>query len=330
MREDLQSLSEQFRKELRQATSLQELEEVHNAFLGRKGSIPQLMQRLREADPAERPHLGREINDLKESCTKEYAAFHEELFSHLQEERFQKEKVDVTLPGEGGWVGGLHPITYMMERIIQAHIEMGFSVEQGSDVDTDYYNFEALNFPKDHPAREMHDTFYLSPDLLLRTQTSTVQVRVMEESTPPIRILSPGRCYRHEEVDATHHLFFHQVEGFYVDRDVSLGDLLATLNDLLRRIFNQSVETRIRPSYFPFVEPGLEVDVQVGEKWLEVLGAGMVHPEVLRRGGIDPETYTGYAWAFGVERLLMIEYGIPDIRLLSENDTRFLQQFSFI
>ncbi|MGE5196525.1 MAG: phenylalanine--tRNA ligase subunit alpha, partial [Anaerolineae bacterium] len=217
--------------------------------------------------------------------------------------------------------------------------EMGFSVQYGPDIDSDYYNYEGLNFPKDHPARDMQDTFYIDPDTLLRSHTSNTQLRVMESHRPPIRIIAPGTVYRNEEISARSHVFFHQVEGLYIDKGVSLADLFSTMREFWTKLFKKAIETRFRPSYFPFVEPGLEVDIQCTScqgggcrlckhsGWLEVAGMGMVHPEVLKNGGIDSEVYTGYAWGLGVDRLALLRYGIPDIRLLTENNIRFLSQF---
>jgi len=259
-----------------------------------------------------------------------------------EEERktsFQKEWIDISLPGRRSFLGRIHPIQQVMQKILDIFIGMGFSVQLGPDVDTDYYNFEGLNFAEDHPARDMLDTFYLGRGLLLRTHTSNVQVHAMEDFSPPLRIVAPGRVFRNEDISARSHVFFHQIEGFYVDKNVSFADLFATMNEFLKKLFGESVVSRFRPSYFPFVEPGMEVDIrctackgsgcrickQTG--WLEILGCGMVHPNVLRKGNIDPEIYSGYAWGMGIERQAMLHYDIPDIRLFTENDLRFLSQF---
>jgi phenylalanyl-tRNA synthetase alpha chain len=228
----------------------------------------------------------------------------------------------------------------VMDEMIDILVSMGFSVQYGPDVDTEWYNFEALNFPPDHPARDMQDTFYIAPNVLLRTHTSNTQVRVMEAHKPPIRVMMPGRVYRNEAITARSHVFFHQVEGLYIDKGVTFADLMATMHEFIGKLFNADVETRFRPSYFPFVEPGMEVDLRClsckgtgcnlckHTGWLEIAGAGMVHPEVLKNGAIDPEEYTGYAWGMGVERLAMLKHGIKDIRLFTENDLRFVKQFS--
>jgi phenylalanyl-tRNA synthetase alpha chain len=263
------------------------------------------------------------------------------LVAKEEEQQLASEALDITLPGRSRFVGRRHPLTQAMDTILQILIGMGFSVQYGPDIDTDYYNFEALNFPPEHPARDMQDTFYISPNVLLRTHTSNIQARVMEANKPPIRIIAPGKVYRNETITARSHVFFHQVEAFYVDKGVTFADLLSTMKEFLEKLFKQGIETRFRPSYFPFVEPGMEVDVRClvcegqgcpickHSGWLEIAGAGMIHPEVLRNGGIDPEEYSGYAWGMGLERLVLIMYGIKDIRLFTENDLRFLKQFSF-
>ena len=237
-------------------------------------------------------------------------------------------------------MGRKHPLTQAMDQIISILSGLGFSVQYGPDVDTDYYNFEVLNFPPDHPARDMQDTFYITPHVLLRTHTSNIQARVMEVNKPPIRIIAPGKVYRNETITARSHVFFHQVEAVYIDKNVTFGDLFATLDDFLSKLFKQDIGTRYRPSYFPFVEPGVEVDISClvcqgkgcnlckHSGWVEIAGAGMIHPEVLRNGGIDAEQYTGFAWGMGLERLVMMLRGIQDIRLFTENDLRFLNQFT--
>jgi phenylalanyl-tRNA synthetase alpha chain len=336
----IQELRTQFNNEISLTENTQQLETLKVKFLGKKGSVQELMKALKDAPSEERPALGKHINDLKNEMVDELetrqAAF------VLQEEELQLccEKIDVTLPGRRRFRGGKHPITREIDLVVSIATEMGFSVQTGPDFDTEYYNFEALNFPPDHPARDMQDTFYISPQVLLRTHTSNVQVRVMESHQPPIRIIAPGKAYRNEAITARSHVFFHQHEGLYIDKGVSFADLMATMREFLSKLFGQEVETRFRPSYFPFVEPGMEVDVrcmaceghgcqlckQTG--WLEVAGAGMVHPEVLKNGGIDPEVYAGYAWGMGVERTIMLKYGIKDIRMFVENDLRFLSQMA--
>ncbi|MBI3508644.1 MAG: phenylalanine--tRNA ligase subunit alpha [Chlamydiia bacterium] len=332
-------LRSQFMRELNEALTSKDLEALKVKYLGKKGPVQSLMHELRHATSEERPQLGKLINDLKE-----------ELLSHcdhslhrvkLQEQnaRLATEWVDVTLPGRKHNLGRAHPIQQMLQRILDILIGMGFSVRYGPDVDTDYYNFGGLNFPEDHPARDMQDTFYLENGLLLRTHTSNVQVHAMEQFEPPLRIVAPGRAFRNEDISARSHIFFHQVEGFYIDKGVTFADLMAVMEEFLSKILGEKVETLFRPSYFPFVEPGMEVDVRCtackgkGCKlckhtgWLEILGTGMIHPNVLRNGGIDPEIYSGFAWGMGIERLTILHYDIPDIRYFTENDQRFLEQF---
>jgi phenylalanyl-tRNA synthetase alpha chain len=340
---DLQSeiakIRENFSRDLKEAERLRDLEEIRIKYLGKKGSLSLLMQQLKSASETQRPLFGKLINDLKEEITSHIENSMKRLSLTEQEKVFAKEKIDVTLPGQRSFLGRLHPVTQMIEELVRIFSSMGFSVQWGPDLESDFYNFEALNFPKDHPARDMQDSFYVSPSMLLRTQTSNVQVRIMESHPPPIRIISPGRCFRNENISARSHVLFHQIEAIYIDKGVAFSDLLATIDQFLAKVFKKEVKTRFRPSYFPFVEPGMEVDVRctrcAGQGcrlckysgWLEILGSGMIHPEVLKAGGIDPEEYSGFAWGLGIERMVLLRYEIPDIRLLTENDMRFLEQF---
>lgn len=332
-------LRDDFLGELKAAASSKDLESIKVKYLGKKGPITNLMVELKHCSHEERPQMGKLVNDLKE----EFAVHCENSLARLKSEELaeqvSQEWLDATLPGRKRPLGRLHPITQMLQRVIDVFIGMGFSVQYGPDVDTDYYNFEVLNFAPDHPARDMQDTFYLNSDLLLRTHTSNVQAHIMKSHAPPIRIIAPGRCFRNENISARSHVFFHQVEGVYIDQGVTFADLLATTEEFLSKILGEKVQTRFRPSYFPFVEPGLEVDIRCTRcqgggcrickhtGWLEVLGAGMVHPNVLCNGDIDPEIYTGYAWGMGIERLAILFFDIPDIRIFTENDLRFLEQF---
>lgn len=339
LHDQIGELRSHFMSELKEASHSKDLENLKVKYLGKKGPIQALMLELKHCTPEERPQFGKIINDLKE-----------ELLSHCDHslarvkqselnDRLKEEWLDSTLPGRRRTQGRLHPLTQALNRIIDILIGMGFSVQLGPDVDSDYYNFGGLNFALDHPARDMQDTFYLSPELLLRTHTSNVQVHTMENFSPPIRIIAPGRCFRNEDISARSHVFFHQIEGFYIDRNVTFADLFSTMDEFLSKLLGEKVETRYRPSYFPFVEPGLEVDVRCisckgtgcrickHTGWLEILGAGMVHPTVLKKGNIDPELYSGYAWGMGIERLTMLLNDIRDIRLFTENDLRFLEQF---
>lgn len=339
MEERVSTLRHQFQGALKNVKQAKDVEQLKVQYLGKKGPIQDLMMQLRDCSPDQRPQLGQAINALKE----EIALLCDEALAGLlaveQEKRLLEEKIDVTLPGRQRFLARKHPVRRVMDEILDILVGMGFSIQDGPDIESDYYCFEGLNYPKDHPARDMQDTFYISSDLLLRSHTSNVQLRVMESTPPPIRIVSPGTVYRNETISARSHVFFHQVEGLYVDKQVSFADLLATLNEFLKKLFHQDIKTRFRPSFFPFVEPGLEVDIACTScqgagcslckhsGWLELLGAGMVHPEVLKNGGIDPELYSGYAWGLGVERLALLRYGIKDIRLFTENDLRLLSQF---
>ncbi|MCH9626135.1 MAG: Phenylalanine--tRNA ligase alpha subunit [Chlamydiales bacterium] len=317
-----------------------EIEQLKINYLGKKGRVQALMHLLKDCSSQERPRMGKLINDLKQSIAEQIDSRLEKIEDEELKQRLESEKIDVTLPGKRRFMGKKHVILNMLHEAIDLLVGMGFSVQYGPDIESDYYNFEALNFSKDHPARDMHDTFYISPDVLLRTHTSNTQVRVMEKSTPPIRIIAPGKCYRNEDISARSHVLFHQIEGLYIDEDVTFADLLATLEEFFSKLLNHDqIKMRYRPSYFPFVEPGMEVDINCivcngtgcsvckHTGWLEVAGAGLVHPEVLKSGGIDPEVYTGYAWGFGIERLTMLRYGIKDIRLFMEDNLKFLQQF---
>lgn len=317
-----------------------EIEALKVKYLGKKGRIQEMMHALKDCSPEERPHMGMLINDLKGAITLQLDLALQRFEAEELEKRLLEESIDITLPGKSGFLGKKHVLLQMLDNAIDVLVGMGFSVQYGPDIETDYYNFEALNFSKDHPARDMHDTFYITHDLLLRTQTSNTQVRVMERTAPPIRMIAPGKCYRNEDVSARSHVMFHQIEGLYIDKNVTFADLLATLEELYSKLLGQeNIKMRYRPSYFPFVEPGMEVDIHCcicqgkgcsvckHSGWLEVAGAGMVHPEVLKAGGIDPEEYTGYAWGMGIERLAMLHFDIEDIRLFTENNLKFLQQF---
>lgn len=339
MNKDVELLLQEFSNEMQQVNNLHGIEAVKVKYLGKKSPVQNLMKSLKDIPPEKRPEFGKFINDLKEDLSQKINAKEEELILSDEKEKLIQEKIDISLPGKRHFLGGKHIITKMQDEMIDILVGMGFSVQYGPDVDSDYYNFEALNFPPDHPARDMQDTFYISKEMLLRTHTSNIQARIMELQKPPIRIIAPGKVYRNEAITARSHVFFQQIEAFYVDKKVSFADLLATLDEFLEKLFHREIKTRYRPSFFPFVEPGLEVDISClscsGEGcplckftgWLEVAGAGMIHPEVLKNGGIDPEEYTGFAWGMGVERLVMLKYGVKDIRAFTENDLRFLRQF---
>lgn len=310
------------------------LEQIRVQYLGKKGELTLLMQSLGKLSAEERPQAGALINAAKAQVQNALSAKKAELEEAALGAKLAAERIDVTLPGRGEASGGLHPITRTLERIEQIFSHIGYSVAEGPEVEDDYHNFEALNIPGHHPARAMHDTFYFNANMLLRTHTSPVQVRTMESSQPPIRIICPGRVYRCDS-DQTHSPMFHQVEGLLIDENISFADLKGTIEQFLRAFFEADLEVRFRPSFFPFTEPSAEVDIrrvvrkgdQESQSWLEVLGCGMVHPDVLRMSGIDPERYQGFAFGMGAERLAMLRYGVNDLRIFFDNDLRFLEQF---
>ncbi|OGN62021.1 MAG: phenylalanine--tRNA ligase subunit alpha [Chlamydiae bacterium RIFCSPHIGHO2_12_FULL_27_8] len=332
-------IREKFLHEYKEVKNSKDIERLKIEYLGKKGLLQSLMLFLKDASTEERPVFGKEINELKNEITIQLENGLISFLSKEEDKKLNNEEIDVTLPGRKNFQGRFHPLTLLMNEVIDIFVSMGFAVETGPDVDSDYYNFEALNFAKDHPARDMQDTFYLNDEMLLRTHTSNVQVRVMEKFKPPIRCIAPGKCFRNENISSRSHVFFHQVEMFYIDEKVTFASLLATMDEFCSKLFKKKIETRFRPSYFPFVEPGMEGDIKCiicsgqGCKvckhsgWLEVFGAGMIHPEVLKSGGIDPEKYTGFAAGLGIERLAMLMYNIKDIRYFTQNDLKFLQQF---
>lgn len=311
-----------------QAENAQDLDQVRVEYLGKKGALSQLRKGLGKLSAEERPAAGARINEVIQAVTAKLNGRKADFDAAALEAKLASETIDVSLPGRGEALGGLHPVTKTMARIEEFFAGIGYSVAEGPEIEGDYHNFEALNIPAHHPARAMHDTFYFDAHTLLRTHTSGVQIRTMEKQEPPLRIVCPGRVYRCD-YDQTHSPMFHQVEGLLVDKDVSFADLKGTLEQFLREFFEEDVKVRFRPSYFPFTEPSIEVDIDRGDgKWMEVLGCGMVHPKVFESVGIDPEEYTGFAFGMGVERLAMLRYGVNDLRLFFENDLRFLRQFS--
>ena len=332
--ENLDALVAQALEAIKQAADVATLEQIRVQYLGKKGELTQVMKTLGNIPAEERPKVGALVNQAKEQVQSVLNGRKSEMEGAAMNARLAAERVDVTLPGRGQTTGGLHPVTRTMERIEQIFAHVGYTVAEGPEVEDDYHNFEALNIPGHHPARAMHDTFYFNANTLLRTHTSPVQVRTMESQQPPIRIICPGRVYRCDS-DQTHSPMFHQVEGLLIDEGVSFADLKGTIEQFLREFFEADLEVRFRPSFFPFTEPSAEVDirrrvVKNGEEkadWLEVLGCGMVHPEVLRMSGIDPEKYQGFAFGMGVERLTMLRYGVGDLRIFFDNDLRFLEQF---
>ena len=306
-----------------------QLERAKARYLGKSGALTQLLKELSKLPAAERPAFGSRVNAAKEKLEASLAEQRSRIDSLKLEASLRQEALDVTLPGRGLAVGGLHPVTRTMERIEMLFRSMGFEVADGPEIETDYYNFTALNQPENHPARSMHDTFYLADGKhLLRTHTSPIQIRYLERHRPPVKIIAPGRVYRHD-YDATHSPMFHQVEGLWLDEHITFADLKGVLIEFLRKFFErEDLKVRFRPSFFPFTEPSAEIDMSFGEGWLEMGGAGMVHPNVLRNVGIDSEKYQGFAFGLGPDRLTMLRYGVNDLRLFFENDLRFLKQFN--
>ncbi|NCF81121.1 MAG: phenylalanine--tRNA ligase subunit alpha [Proteobacteria bacterium] len=325
---ELTDIVSQAREELRAAVDAVALDEVRVRYLGKQGLLTQQRKQLGKLPAVERPEAGRRINEALESVQQALEARRTALQAETLESRLRDERLDVTLPGRGQAAGGLHPITRTLERIEDFFAQVGFEVATGPEVESDYNNFEALNIPGHHPARAMQDTFYFADGTLLRTHTSPVQIRVMSDSQPPIRIIAPGRVYRCDAPDMTHAPMFHQVEGLMVGEDVSFAHLKGMVMDFLRHFFEEDLDVRFRPSYFPFTEPSAEVDIRGKSGWLEVMGCGMVHPRVLENVNIDSERYTGFAFGMGAERLAQLRYGINDLRLFFDNDLRFLEQFS--
>jgi len=338
--EKLKDLEVEARRDIEAAESLDELKEIKVKFLGKKGALTTLLRSLGTVAPEERPLAGQKANKLRTELEAAIERKKYSLVDALKEGHWEKERIDVTLPGRPFQLGQKHPLTIIMEEIKDIFVGLGFQVAHGPDIETDYYNYEALNFPADHPARDMQDSFYITSQYLLRTHTSPVQIRVMEKLAPklPVRIIAPGKVFRRDD-DATHSPMFHQVEGLAVDTDISLSDLKGTLLLFAREMFGPDQKIRLRPSFFPFTEPSAEVDISCimcsGEGcrvcsetgWLEILGAGMVHPRVLEVSGYNPREVTGFAFGMGVERIAMLKYGIGDLRLFFYNDLRFLKQF---
>ncbi|MFQ3190420.1 MAG: phenylalanyl-tRNA synthetase alpha chain [Paraglaciecola sp.] len=325
---DLDAIISEAEEQINTAQDVNILDTVRVDFMGKKGRMTELLKGLGKLSNEERPAAGQKINQAKQKIQQLIHARGELLQTQELNQRLAGETIDVTLPGRGQSRGGLHPVTRTINRIESFFNELGFSVKTGPEVEDGFHNFDALNIPANHPARADHDTFYFNPDVMLRTQTSGVQIRTMEVEEPPLRIISPGRVYRND-YDQTHTPMFHQVEGLMVDKNVSFAELKGILHDFLNNFFEQDLQVRFRPSYFPFTEPSAEVDVMgKNGKWLEVLGCGMVHPNVLKAVNIDPEIYTGFAFGMGVERLTMLRYEVNDLRAFFENDLRFLKQFN--
>ena len=326
--EELQQILDQAVKQFALISDEAELEQVKARYLGKEGSLTVLLKGLGKLSAEERPAAGARINQVKQAIEASLQQRRDALQQNKLAQKLAAESLDVTLPGRGLSTGGLHPVTRTLERIEQLFHSLGFATASGPEIESDFYNFTALNIPQNHPARAMHDTFYIDPQHVLRTHTSPVQVRYMEAHQPPLKIISPGRVYRVDS-DATHSPMFHQVEGLWVDENVSFANLKGVVQDFLQRFFEQDdLQVRFRPSFFPFTEPSAEMDMSWNSGWLEIGGCGMVHPNVLKHVNIDSEKYLGFAFGLGVERLAMLRYGVNDLRLFYESDLRFLKQFN--
>ena len=339
MKAQLEAIRAEALEAVKKAESAQDLENVRVSYLGKKSPLTAVLKNMGSLTPEERPVMGALGNSVREAITNALEEAKAEIGKKEMAKKLEKETIDVTLPSKKCSCGKVHPISAVQKEMEDIFLGMGFSIAEGPEVETDYYNFTALNTPEFHPARDVQDTFYITDKVLLRSQTSTVQVHVMEQQKPPIRVISPGRVYRSDAVDATHSPMFHQCEGLVIDKGITMADLKGTLLLFAKQMFGEKTEIRFRPHHFPFTEPSCEVDVSCfvcggkgcgvckGEGWIEILGAGMVHPNVLRMSGIDPEEYSGFAFGMGVERIVMTKFGISDLRLLYENDIRFLSQF---
>lgn len=341
MKEELQTIQQKALEEINNAKEIKALQAIKVAYLGKKGSLTKVLRGMGQLSKEERPVVGELANQVREAITKSLEEKTTSLEKLEMEKQLENEAIDVTLPGRPIRVGGAHLLTQIIEEIEDLFIGMGYEVREGPEVETDYFNFEALNLPKGHPARDMQDTFYLTEELLLRTHTSPVQARTMleYEGIKPVRMICPGKVYRRDTDDATHSHQFTQIEGLYVDKNVRMSDLKGTLNTFSKKIFGEDREIRLRPSYFPFTEPSVEMDISCkvchgegcsvckGSGWIEILGAGMVHPNVLSMAGYDPDVYTGFAFGMGPDRIAMLKYGVDDIRHFYRNDIRFLKQF---
>ncbi|MDD2361379.1 MAG: phenylalanine--tRNA ligase subunit alpha [Oscillospiraceae bacterium] len=340
MKEKLEQLRQQVLEQLNDMTDEKELNELRVRVMGKKGWLTEILRGMGGLPAEERPKAGQLVNRVRQELENKFDEVESNISELLKNARLKDESLDITLPGKKHELGGLHPLNGVLEELIDIFGSMGFDVVEGPEVETDYYNFEALNVPKDHPARDDQDTFYIAENLLLRTQTSSAQIRTMETQKPPIRMICPGRVYRADEVDATHSPVFHQMEGLVIDKGITMCDLKGVLEQFAKEIYGPETKVRFRPSFFPFTEPSVEVDVSCGvcggkgcrvckgAGWIEILGAGMVHPNVLSGCGIDPEIYSGFAFGVGLDRLTTTRHKISDIRLLFENDRCFLEQFN--
>ena len=345
MKDKLQAIREEALKQIRESNRLDKLNEVRVSFLGKKGELTAVLKGMKNVDPKERPFVGQMVNETREAIEEFLEETKKKLEEKAREEKMKQEVIDVTLPAKKINVGHRHPNTIALEEVERIFVGMGYEVVEGPEIEYDLYNFEKLNIPANHPAKDEQDTFYINKDIVLRTQTSPVQARIMEQGKLPIRMIAPGRVFRSDEVDATHSPSFHQIEGLVVDKNITFADLKGTLEEFAKQLFGPETKTKFRPHHFPFTEPSAEVDVSCfkcggsgeieghscrfckGSGWIEILGCGMVHPHVLEMCGIDPKEYTGFAFGVGLERIALLKYEIDDMRELYKNDIRFLKQF---
>ena len=339
MKEQLDKIKSEARAKIDASDALEKLNEIRVAYLGKKGELTTVLKSMKDVAPEERPKVGQMVNEVRALIEERLEETKTALARKAREEQMKREVIDVTLPAKKANTGHKHPNTIALEEVERIFVGMGYEVVEGPEVEYDLYNFEKLNIPKGHPARDEQDTFYINDSILLRSQTSPVQARVMEKQKPPIRMIAPGRVFRSDEVDATHSPSFHQIEGLVIDKHITFADLKGTLAEFARELFGEDTKVKFRPHHFPFTEPSAEVDVSCfkcggkgcrfckGSGWIEILGCGMVHPHVLEMCGIDPEEYTGFAFGVGLERIALLKYEIDDMRLLYENDIRFLKQF---
>ena len=345
MKDKLQAIREEALKQIRESNRLDKLNEVRVSFLGKKGELTAVLKGMKNVDPKERPFVGQMVNETREAIEEFLEETKKKLEEKAREEKMKQEVIDVTLPAKKINVGHRHPNTIALEEVERIFVGMGYEVVEGPEIEYDLYNFEKLNIPANHPAKDEQDTFYINKDIVLRTQTSPVQARIMEQGKLPIRMIAPGRVFRSDEVDATHSPSFHQIEGLVIDKNITFADLKGTLEEFAKQLFGPETKTKFRPHHFPFTEPSAEVDVSCfkcggsgeieghscrfckGSGWIEILGCGMVHPHVFEMCGIDPEEYTGFAFGVGLERIALLKYEIDDMRELYKNDIRFLKQF---
>ena len=345
MKDKLQAIREEALKQIRESNRLDKLNEVRVSFLGKKGELTAVLKGMKNVDPKERPFVGQMVNETREAIEEFLEETKKKLEEKAREEKMKQEVIDVTLPAKKINVGHRHPNTIALEEVERIFVGMGYEVVEGPEIEYDLYNFEKLNIPANHPAKDEQDTFYINKDIVLRTQTSPVQARIMEQGKLPIRMIAPGRVFRSDEVDATHSPSFHQIDGLVVDKNITFADLKGTLEEFAKQLFGPETKTKFRPHHFPFTEPSAEVDVSCfkcggsgeieghscrfckGSGWIEILGCGMVHPHVFEMCGIDPEEYTGFAFGVGLERIALLKYEIDDMRELYKNDIRFLKQF---